>query len=362
MHQRTTAPCGHVRRYAIGIGMTALAWLLAMSAAADERPAADTPDETRQRIALWPGDGLAPGDAPLAMPERMIERSDDPALPDRYIDHVQRPSMTVHRPTHPSGAALLVIPGGGYQRVVLDKEGSALLPAFVDAGGITLFVLRYRLPGDGRRDDREVALGDAQRAMRLIRARATEFGIDPRRVGVMGFSAGGHVAASLATRADARTYPAVDAADALDARPDFQLLLYPVIDMGLARRCASESAQAACAQPTSIAHPGSRQRLLGPAADAAAVRAYSLQTRVDARTPPAFLVHAQDDAVVPVDNSLRYYDALRHAGVPAELHLFAHGGHGFGVRGTSGLTTAAWPRLALDWIAHLPAATQKDSP
>ncbi|WP_372017220.1 alpha/beta hydrolase [Pseudoxanthomonas sp. 10H] len=286
-------------------------------------------------VPLW--DGTPPGSEGLALTQRTVERSSDPARPDRYVEGVIAPSLTVYRPARPDGRALLVVPGGGYQRVVLDKEGSALAPAFADGGGVTLFVLQYRLPGEGHRGARDVPLADAQRAMRLIRARAPEWGVDPASVGVMGFSAGGHVAASLATRHGERVYPPRDAADAVDARPAYAVLVYPVIDMG------------------AHAHPGSRQRLLGDAPDAGSARAYSLQERVDARTPPVFLLHAQDDTVVTVENSLLFEAALRRAGIEHETHLYAHGGHGFGVREARG-TLALWPRLALAWIdAHAPS-------
>ncbi|WCE05798.1 alpha/beta hydrolase [Pseudoxanthomonas sp. JBR18] len=309
---------------------------LLAAAAAHARPVpaagGETPAEQASRLMLWPG-RLAPGDTALAGAEHIVERSADPAMPDRYIDRVSHPYLVVYRPARPDGSALLVVPGGGYQRVVLDKEGSALVPDLVTRGGVTLFVLRYRLPAEGHPDPREVPLADAQRAIRLIRAHAAEYGVDPHKVGVMGFSAGGHVAASLATRFDARVYPRVDAADALSARPDLQLLVYPVIDLG-----------------PLIAHPGSRQRLLGAHPDPASMRAYSAQNTVTAASPPAFLLHAQDDDVVPVANTLVYAQALLAHGVSTELHVFPQGGHGFGVRGTTGLTVAAWPRLALDWM------------
>ncbi len=293
-------------------------------------------------VPLWPG--IPPGSAGLDLSQRIVERSTDPALPDRYVEGVARPGLTVYRPARPDGRALLVVPGGGYQRVVLDKEGSALVPAFADDGGLTLFVLQYRLPGEGHAGARDVALADAQRAMRLIRRDAREWGIDPAAVGVMGFSAGGHVAASLATRHAEQVYVAVDAADALDARPAYALLVYPVIDMG------------------GYAHPGSRRELLGDAPDAAAVHAYSLQNRVDARTPPVFLLHAQDDPAVPVENSLLFDAALRAAGIGHEMHLYAQGGHGFGVREARG-TLALWPRLALEWIrAQVPETVPGASP
>jgi acetyl esterase/lipase len=303
-------------------------------ASSDGEPATGSAD----RVGLWPT-AVAPGDKLLDQPPRIVERSRDPALPDRYITHVSKPYLVVYRPTLPNGIGLLVIPGGGYKRVVLDKEGSALVPAFVEQGGITLFVLRHRLPGEGRAD-REAALADAQRALRLIRSRAAQWQLDPQRIGVMGFSAGGHLAARLGTGFDKPVYPATDAVDRLSARPDFELLIYPVIDM---------------AGPD--AHAGSRERLLGPHPDARLLRQYSMQYQVHPDTPPTFLVHAQDDPAVPVGNALQFYRALLRAGVPTEMHLFPHGGHGFGVRGTSGLTTAAWPRLARDWIATQPERT-----
>ena len=294
----------------------------------DGEPAAGSAD----RIALWP-QGMAPEDKPLAQAQRIVERSSDPALPDRYIDHVSAPYLVAYRPTKPNGSALLVVPGGGYQRVVLDKEGTALVPALVEQGGVTLFVLRYRLPGEGRAD-REAALADAQRALRLIRHRATDWGLDPQRIGTMGFSAGGHLAARLGNGFDRNVYPHSDAIDAESARPDFQLLIYPVITMR-----------------GDDVHAGSRDRLLGSAPSDELLQHYSMQLQVRTDTPPSFLLHAADDDVVPVGNSLLFYDSLRSAKISSEMHLFPHGGHGFGTRGTAGLTTAAWPQLALSWMA-----------
>lgn len=291
----------------------------------ETEPAAGAPD----RIVLWP-DGQVPGEGGPATVPNVIERSRDPALTDRYIDNVSAPYLVVYRPARPNGSALLVVPGGGYQRIVLDKEGTALVPAFVEQGGVTLFVLRYRLPAG--RSDRQAALADAQRAMRVIRADAARWQIDPQRIGVMGFSAGGHVAARLSNGFDAPAYPHRDAIDALSARPDVALLIYPVIDMG------------------THAHTGSRTRLLGPHPDAALQQQFSMQDQVRADTPPTFLVHAQDDNVVSVHNSLVYYQALLRAGVTTEMHLFPFGGHGFGVRIPAGLTVAQWPELALRWI------------
>ncbi len=303
-------------------------------AAAAERPASESAAEAAARLPLWPGP--APGSTAGPEQANLVERSDDPALPDRALSGRYQPYLVVYRPKHPNGGALLVAPGGGYARVVLDKEGTALVPIFAEQAGITLFVLRYRLPDaavDGA-TARDQPLADAQRALRLIRAHAADYGVDPQRIGAIGFSAGGHVAASLGTRYDDVVYPARDAIDRVSARPDFLLLLYPVIDMGSG----------------TAAHTGSRLRLLGRHPDAATMAAYSLQNRVHAGMPPTFLVHAQDDPVVPEENSLLFYQALRQAGVPAELHLFAHGGHGFGTRGIAGLPLAAWPQLALGWM------------
>ncbi len=308
----------------VAVGVVAPTWA-AERAVPESEPAVGSPE----RIALWPA-GKVPGERGAVSAPRVIERSVDPALPDRYIDGVSAPYLVAYRPARPNGSALLVIPGGGYQRIVLDKEGTALVPAFVEQGGVTLFVLRYRLP-DGRAD-RQAALADAQRALRVIRHDAARWQLDPQRIGVIGFSAGGHVAARLSTGFDTPLPGVGDAIDAVSARPDFALLMYPVIDMG------------------AHAHSGSKQRLLGAQPDAALAQQFSMQHHVSANTPPTFLVHAQDDDVVPVQNSLLYYQALLQAGVPSEMHLFAHGGHGFGVRIPAALTTTQWPTLALRWM------------
>lgn len=319
-------------------GARLLAWAalaclcLPVAAVAADHPAGESPGERDSRILLWPG-GLAPGDTALEDADRITDRSDDPAMPDRFIDRVSHPYLVVYRPARPNGMALLVTPGGGYGRIVLDNEGTGLVPDFVERGGFTLFVLRYRLPAEGHPEPRDVPLADAQRAMRLIRAHAADYRIDPHRIGVLGFSAGGHVAASLATRFDAKVYAPLDSADRQSARPDLQLLVYPVIDLGL-----------------EIAHAGSRERLLGAGNDATARHAYSAQNTVTGDCPPAFLVHAQDDTVVPVANTLVYARSLLAHQVSTELHVFPVGGHGFGIGRAGGLTLSAWPRLAMDWM------------
>jgi acetyl esterase/lipase len=284
------------------------------------------PTET---IALWPQG--APG-APAAPPvETVVERSTDPLLTDRAVYGIAKPRLVVFRPLRPNGAAVMIAPGGGYRWVVIDKEGYELGRWFA-ARGVTAFVLFYRLPGEGWAAGPDVALSDAQRAMRLIRRRAAAFAIDPARVAAMGFSAGGHVCADLATRFDVPTYRAVDAADALSARPDAAAPIYPVVSMSGPH-----------------AHAGSREKLLGPAPSPDLERAHSPHLNVRPDTPPCFLLHAADDDDVPLENALLLHGALRAQRVPVELHVFEHGGHGFGLRKAIGKPVESWPELFVAW-------------
>jgi acetyl esterase/lipase len=283
-------------------------------------------------IPIWPG--RPPGAGATLPKDTITDRIKTSGFQDRFATDIGRPILTVFRPVRPNGAALLIAPGGGYIRVVIDKEGFEVGHRLAQAG-ITSFVLRYRLPAEGWDGAADVPLQDAQRAMRLIRHGAAAFRVDPRRVAAMGFSAGGHLAAALATRHDARAYAPVDAADAQPARPDLSALMYPVIDMS---------------QP--FAHAGSREALLGKAPTQAAEAAYSPHRHVTATTPPTFLVHASDDSTVPTENSLNYLAALRAAKVPAEAHFFEEGGHGFGIRLARGKPAAAWPDLFLAWAAR----------
>lgn len=287
---------------------------------------AGDPAET---IALWPAG--APGMPTLLPTETVEERSRDAALRDRAIRRVVRPRMAVFRPSTPNGSAVLVMPGGGYRWVVVDKEGYEI-GRWLAARGYTVFVLFYRLPGDGWAAGPDVALSDAQRAIRLIRARADHYGVRPDRVAAMGFSAGGHVCGDLATRYARRSYAPVDAADRLSARPDLAALIYAVQSMS-----------------APLAHKGSRALLLGPDASAVAEQAHTPALHVTPETPSCFMVHAEDDDVVPVDNTLAMRAALKAAVVPVETHLFERGGHGFGLRGAVGKPAAAWPELFDRW-------------
>ena len=287
--------------------------------------------ENLQEMNIWPNK-VGPGSEKLTLTQEVLERSKRADLKDRAVVKVTAPTLTVYRPEKPNGVGLLVTPGGSYQRVVLDKEGSDLAAPF-NAAGVTLFVLTYRLPGDGHENGKDVPLADAQRALRLIRARAAEWGLRADRIGVMGFSAGGHVAASLATGFARKVYAKQDAADDLSARPDFAVLGYPVITMK---------------EPA--VHKGSRTQLIGTNPPAELIEAYSMEAQVSKDTPPTFLLHADDDTSVVPENSILFYQGLKKAGVSASLHIFPSGKHGFGIRGADGLPAAVWPALTLDWL------------
>lgn len=279
---------------------------------------------------LWTGP--APGSEGLAFDEFIDERSEDIRLyRDRAYSRILHPSLRVYRPAEANGLVMLVIPGGGYQRVVMDKEGDEIAP-WLTALGITVCVLKYRLPAEGHANGTDVPLQDAQRALRWLRAHPEHLGCRAERVGVMGFSAGGHVAAMLATRFAAEVYAPRDAVDAQPARPDFAALVYPVITMD-----------------EDFTHAISRHRLLGDQPRPETVAAQSAELAVQADSVPCWIVHAGDDASVPVDNALRFYAALRRHGVIGELHVFERGGHGFAIRLATG-PARQWTTLCEAWL------------
>lgn len=282
-------------------------------------------------IDLWPG--TPPGRTDARIIRRIDDQSNDPARPDRWITGIERPILVVRRPARPNGAAMLVVPGGGYGFLSYDNEGTSQA-AWLNARGITAFILLYRLPAEGWARREDVPLQDAQRAMRLIRARAGRYAVDPGRVGVLGFSAGGHLAGSLATRHGEAVYAPVDAADRIDARPDVAGLVYPVVSLD-----------------APFTHGGSRDMLLGNGASADARRARSVEVRVDSATSPIFLVHACDDGLVPPANSIALFQAMQNAKRPVALHIFEDGGHGFGVRLPRTMQASAWPELFATFAA-----------
>jgi len=290
------------------------------------RPAGFAPDAS---IALWPDGHLKP---PAGLVEAVVQRSDDPGASDRMLQGITRPRLDIFRPAKPNGAAVILAPGGGYRYVVIDKEGYELA-RWLRERGVTAYVLFYRLPGDGWTNGADVPLADAQRAVRLVRSRAGADRIDPARVVFGGFSAGGQVATSLLTRFDAKVYGPVDAADNVPARPDALVAIYPVVSMDPA-----------------IAHAVSRDKLIGAKPDAAREKLYSPERNARADQPPLFLLHAEDDNVVKVENSVRLRAATRDIGAPCEAHFFERGGHGFGLMKAAGLPVAIWPELFWNWL------------
>jgi acetyl esterase/lipase len=228
-----------------------------------------------------------------------------------------------------NGTAVVVFPGGGYQHLSMEKEGSDVAN-WLTTTGVTAFVVRYRL---GPKYHHPVELGDAQRAIRIVRSRAGEWNVNPGRVGVIGFSAGGHLASSAGTHFDAGSSASADVIERASSRPDFMLLLYPVISM----------------RGDSVTHMGSRKNLLGDDPDPALVRLMSNELQVTRNTPPTFIVHSTDDKTVPVENALMFYQALRNNAVPVEMHVFEYGGHGFGLAPTDAVL-GAWTTLCESWM------------
>jgi len=245
-------------------------------------------------------------------------------------DDRDKPALTIYMPPNTTGpmTAVIIAPGGSYARLSMNLEGRA--PAnYFNTLGIAAFVLRYRL---GPQYHHPIELGDAQRAIRTVRARAAEWHIAPDRIGMMGFSAGGHLASSASTHFDAGAADAADPIDRVSSRPDFAVLGYPVISF---------------VEP--FTHQGSKTNLLGEHSDPALARSLSSETQVTPQTPPTFVYHTNADTVVPPENAVAYYLALRKAGVPAEMHIFKDGPHGTGLGGTDP-ALAEWPRLLANWL------------
>lgn len=287
------------------------------------------PDEWTQaeRLPLWPrgvpGKGFAP-------PRRAAD------MPPTFLNGIAEPDLHVFRPAQSNGRAVLVIPGGAYVFVSIRNEGVDVARSLTERG-FTVFVLTYRLPGEGWEHRADVPLQDAQRAMRVIRARAAQDGFNPASVLVLGFSAGGHLAASLLTGHDEVLAPPTDALDRTSARPLAGGLIYPVIAM---------------AAP--YTHALSAATLLGDRPGPTLVKRRSPAMHVNARTPPVFLVHALDDPAVPYQNSMMMAEALTKAGHPPEMHLFAEGGHGFGT-GPINAPAGQWPSLFVLWAERIDA-------
>ena len=281
------------------------------------------PSPGHTQVALWPG--ATPDEQATKEPETVTVYREKPVAggPWTYISNVSRPTITVYSPQGKNtGAAVVVFPGGGYNILAIDLEGTEVCD-WLTADGITCVLLKYRVPHTGPQYDPKcrcqrnpmvpVAREDAQRALSLVRSRAKDWHIDPRKIGVLGFSAGGHLVADVSTHFAQRAYKPVDAADKESCRPDFAVALYP-------------------------GHLWLEPKFeLNP------------DIRVTKDTPPTFLVQAEDDPVDSINNTLVYFVALQKAGVPAEMHVYPHGGHAFGLRRTEQPITE-WPRLVEKWL------------
>jgi acetyl esterase/lipase len=288
--------------------------LAAVLATASGARAADS----LETIELWPQS--PPGGPGPSGPE---ETSSSGAL-----TKISKPRLIVYRPAHPDGTAVIVIGGGGYARIGVGTESTPTCQ-WLQSLGVTAFELIYRLPEDNWPP--VAPFQDGQRALRIVRAKAGALGVDPARIGMIGFSAGGHLAGMTAVQPGKLLYPPVDPADAVSARPDFAALIYPVLTM-----------------IPPYDHTHTRHEILGSHPDEAESIAYSVERQVDANTPPIFLAQAADDPISPVENSTMMFSALRAAKVSAELHVFQSGGHGWGL-GRSGTEVHAWPELFIAW-------------
>lgn len=304
------------RRTLIG-GAAGLATLAVAQDAIAQDATGMTPWPPREHFRLWP---KQPPNSPRRLPTPANEMSGQPPRRELHLRGVAEPVVGVYRPAKPDGRALLSLPGGGYRFLSVENEGINVARTF-NPQGVTVFVLAYRLPGEGWLEPQDVPLQDAQRAMRLIRARATDFAIDPATLGVVGFSAGGLLAASIATAYADPVYDRIDASDDLPARPAYAGLVYPVITGDMMRVGALGAAR------------------------------FDTDRRVNRATPPIFIAHALDDPVVPAAQPMAMLAACQAARVPVEAHFFQEGGHGFGPSYLSpDLPGARWPELFDRWI------------
>ncbi len=265
---------------------------------------------------------------PNSKPTDNIEKTETGADGITRVRNVSIPTITIYTPQKPNGAAVIICPGGGYHILAIGHEGSDVAKAF-NQWGITAVVLKYRLPDDKTMLDKSIApLQDAQRAIQWLRQNAKIRGINPKKIGIMGFSAGGHLAASLSTRYRERLIanPA-----GISLRPDYSVLIYPVISF-----------------TDSLGHSGSRENLIGKYPSEFKIKKYSNELNIDKKTPPAFLVHARDDKVVTYKNSIMYADALRKNNIPVFTYYCVAGGHGFGMNNTT--ADEKWMDALRQWM------------
>ncbi|MGB9122608.1 MAG: alpha/beta hydrolase [Candidatus Angelobacter sp.] len=309
------------------------------------------PSPGHTQVPIWPG--AAPDAQPVAVPEVATTRLKENLVGGRpwtYISNVSLPTMTVYSPIGKNtGASVVVFPGGGYQILAIDLEGTEVCD-WLTAKGITCVLLKYRVPGVGRNPksarypksgpypESPMALEDAQRTVGLVRFHAAEWHIDPHKIGVLGFSAGGHLSAAMSTHFAKRLYPVVDAADKESCHPDFAVVIYPGhLSLSAAEWDAKQGAKKFAVPHSDHLSIADESLALNP------------DLHVTSQTPPTFLLQAEDDHVDNVNDSLAYYIALKKAGVPVEMHLYAQGGHAFGLRRTK-FPITGWPQLVETWL------------
>ena len=311
------------------------------------------PSAGHTQVPIWPG--AVPDPQPVAGPEFAETTGKNSLVAGRpwvAVEMVSQPTMTVYSPQGKNtGAAVVVFPGGGYQILAIDLEGTEVCD-WLTSKGITCVLLKYRVPGEekyllpgdgnypksGPYPESPMALEDAQRTMGLVRFHAAEWHIDPHKIGVLGFSAGGHLSAAISTHFEKRLYPAVDAADKESCRPDFAVAIYP----GHLSLSAAEWDAKQGTKKFVVPHPATADKHL----------ALNPEIPVSSATPPTFLLQAENDHVDNVDDSLAYYIALRKASVPVEMHLYAQGGHAFGLRRTK-FPITGWPQLVETWLGTI---------
>jgi acetyl esterase/lipase len=282
------------------------------------------------KLALWPA-----GNIPNYQKTNEVERRDSGNFVSVRL--VQNPSIDVYLPSkqNTTGQAIVVCPGGGYGFLAYDWEGTDIAK-WLNANGIAAIVVKYRLPISKSNIDPKLSpLLDAQRAIRTVRANAEKWNIKRDKIGIMGFSAGGHLASTAGTHFDKGNPNASDSIDRLSSRPDFMILMYPVITMS-----------------KSYMHRGSKNNLIGANADSATAKYYSNDLQVTKETPPTLLIHSTDDDAVPVENSLSFYQALKNYGVPAEMHIYPYGGHGFSLAIGKGYLST-WTERCIDWLRSI---------
>lgn len=323
-------------------------WVVSAFSGLSAQKPAWQPSPGHTQVPIWPG--RVPDPQPVAGPEVAKTTGKEFLVAGRpavAVRGVSRPTMTVYSPKGKNtGAAVVVFPGGGYQELAIDLEGTEVCD-WLTPKGITCVLLKYRVtdvgpyPKSGPYPESPMALEDAQRTVGLVRLHAAEWHIDLHKIGVLGFSSGGHLSAAISTHFEKRLYPPVDAADKESCRPDFAVAIYPGhLSLSAAEWDAKQGARKVVIRKP--VHETTADKQLGLNPDIPVTR----------QTPPTFLLQAEDDHVDNVNDSLAYYIALKKAGVPVEMHLYAQGGHAFGLRRTN-LPITAWPQLVERWLGTI---------